>query len=181
VVCAGNTNVNQITKWDGQATWVWYGDIAEVIIYNRQLTNTERANVEAWLANKYNLPLTTPAAANLFEVHDPGNNPVFVVSPGGGQQVKVYVVPSGTTYSATTSDYIIVVNKVTGSATAVNLPATPPQGMALIIKDGKGDASTNNITITPASGTIDGSTSVVLSTNYAVARLVYNGSQWNLL
>jgi hypothetical protein len=50
-----------------------------------------------------------------------------------------------------------------------------------MVKDGKGDAATNNITILPASGNIDGGTSVVISTAYGVSRLVYNGSAWNAL
>jgi hypothetical protein len=179
LVAAGNTHVQQITENDGNTGDVWYGDIAEIIVYNVQLTSTQRQNIEAYLANKWALPLTTPASANLLEVLDPGNNQVFVVSPGGGQQVKVYGVATGTTYAASVNDYIIVIDKITGSATAVNLPATPNTGQVLIIKDGKGDAATNNITITPAAGTIDGATSVVLSTAYAVSRLVYNGTQWN--
>jgi hypothetical protein len=48
-----------------------------------------------------------------------------------------------------------------------------------IIKDGKGDSATNNITIAPSSGTIDGSSTLVISTAYGVSRLVYNGSAWS--
>ncbi len=81
------------------------------------------------------------------------------------------------TVSATT-DYIICVNKGTGEATTVNLPATPATGSVYIIKDCKGDANTHNITITPAAGNIDGAGTSVMSTNYGSTGVVYDGTQW---
>jgi len=75
----------------------------------------------------------------------------------------------------------VIVNKTSGAATAVNLPATPITGKKYIVKDGKGDAATNNITITPAAGTIDGAATYVMNTNYQVVSFVYNGTQWNLI
>jgi hypothetical protein len=51
----------------------------------------------------------------------------------------------------------------------------------MIIKDGKGDAATNNITVTPAAGTIDGSSTAVINTNYGSMQLIYNGTQWNII
>jgi hypothetical protein len=38
----------------------WAGDIAEVIVYNRALSNSERATVEGYLANKYGLVAPAP-------------------------------------------------------------------------------------------------------------------------
>ena len=46
------------------------------------------------------------------------------------------------------------------------------------IKDESGGAGTNNITISPQSGTIDGAASVVISANYGVARVYSNGTNW---
>jgi hypothetical protein len=90
------------------------------------------------------------------------------------------VTASGTITQAAT-DHIIIVNKTTGAATTLNLMASPATGFVCTIKDGKGDAATNNITITPNAGTIDGAASVVMSSNYASVDLCFNGTNWNLL
>lgn len=78
-------------------------------------------------------------------------------------------------------DDIVLVNKTSGAATAVNLPANPLIGRVYTIKDAKGDANSNNITLTPAAGNIDGAGTYVMSTNYQAARIAYNGTQWNVL
>lgn len=76
------------------------------------------------------------------------------------------------------TDYLLKVNKTTGSATAVNLPASPAQGWRFEIKDGKGDADVNNITITPASGTIDGQSNYVINTQRGSVVLTYDNAEW---
>lgn len=93
---------------------------------------------------------------------------------------KTQVVTSGN-YTVT-FDEVVVVKKTTGAATTINIPAAasserPP----LTIIDGKGDANTNNITITPASGTINGAASLVLKDNYGAVTLMDNGSEWVVL
>ncbi len=48
-----------------------------------------------------------------------------------------------------------------------------------LIKDESGGAATNNITIaTTSSQTIDGASTKVINTNYGVARVFSNGSNW---
>jgi hypothetical protein len=79
------------------------------------------------------------------------------------------------------TDYIVVSNLTTPGAVAVNLPATPATGLTYIIKDGKGDAGANNITITPAAGNIDGVGTLVIAANYGRAVLTYNGTEWNVI
>lgn len=98
-----------------------------------------------------------------------------------GQTVAVRVVVASGAVAVTTSDFVVVVNKTSGAATTVNLPASPLTGAVVWIKDGKGDANTNNITITPAAGNIDGSATDVINTAYGAALLEYNGTQWNVL
>lgn len=52
-------------------------------------------------------------------------------------------------------------------------------GYSLIIKDISGSVSSSNSTIsTGTSATIDGNTSLTISTNYDVIRLFYDGSNW---
>jgi hypothetical protein len=79
------------------------------------------------------------------------------------------------------SDNVICVKKATGAATAVTLVASPYVGETVSIKDCKGDANTNNITITPAAGTIDGSATDVISAAYGSVWLLYNGTEWSVL
>lgn len=98
----------------------------------------------------------------------------------GGQLAKTRVVTAAGSITITSADYIVIVNKASGAATIVNLPAGVTNTI-FIIKDGKGDAGSNNITITPNSGNIDGASTYVISTNYGAATIVYNGTQWNII
>jgi len=99
-----------------------------------------------------------------------------------GRIKKVRVVTAaGAVAVNASSDHIVIVNKTVGAATTVNLPASPSTGLEMIIKDGKGDAAANNITVTPAAGNIDGAGTYVINTNYGVVQLVYNGTIWNVI
>jgi hypothetical protein len=90
------------------------------------------------------------------------------------------ITASGAVTVSGTADYFICVNKGTGAATAVNLPGSPATGLTYLIKDCKGDASTNNITVTPAAGNIDGSGTYVISNNYGSVSVTYNGVSWSV-
>lgn len=95
-----------------------------------------------------------------------------------GRKQAVRVVTAAGAVTVTTDDDIVVVNKGTGAATTVNLPAGVAN-MVFTIKDGKGDAATNNITVTPAAGNIDGAGTYLINNAYQSATFVYNGTQWN--
>jgi hypothetical protein len=97
---------------------------------------------------------------------------------GGVINVSLRVVTAAGAVTVTSDDYLIVINKSVGAATVVNLPANPNVGDAYIIKDGKGDAASNNITLTPAAGNIDGANSRVMNVNYQSVSIVYSGTQW---
>lgn len=72
----------------------------------------------------------------------------------------------------TAYDEVVVSNLTTPGAVAITIPASLPIGTILDIVDGKGDANTNNITITATTCTINGAGTLVLNTAYASARLV---------
>lgn len=83
-----------------------------------------------------------------------------------------------------TNESVLIVNKGTGAATTVNLPQMTGSYLPvlIIVKDGKGDANTNNITVDGAgSETIDGATTSVISTAYGCRMFLWNGTQWNVL
>ena len=91
------------------------------------------------------------------------------------------ILTSGASVTMTAASTTLIVRKTTGSATAVTLPASPLLWQTYVIKDGKGDAATNPITITPSSGSIDGASSVVLSIAYGAVNLEYDGTTWNVV
>ena len=64
-----------------------------------------------------------------------------------------------------------------GAATAVDLPAGAADGDEIWVKDINGDASTNNITISPnGTDTINGGTSLVIDSNYQNVVLIYDST-----
>jgi hypothetical protein len=103
------------------------------------------------------------------------------ISLNGSVVNKTRTVTASGAVTVSVNDYAIFINKTSGAATIVNLPASPATGMTLIIKDLKGDAATNNITLTPASGTIDGGSTYVMNTNRQAATIMYNGTEWSVL
>lgn len=91
---------------------------------------------------------------------------------------RVYPAVGGASFVAGV-DYAVIVRKSVGSATAFGLPA-PASGLRFLLKDGKGDAAANPITVTPSSGTIDGAATFVLNTAYESAGFLGDGTQWNV-
>lgn len=96
----------------------------------------------------------------------------------GGEIHKVTSV-TASTYTALTTDYILACNR--SGAIALTLISSPATGRTYRIKDISGAAVTNNITITPAAGTIDGAVNFVINTNYGSVDVMYNGTSWSIL
>lgn len=78
-------------------------------------------------------------------------------------------------------DYIIEVDKTVGQATTVELPANPALNRSVLIKDLKGDAQTNNITIDGNGNNIDGASNATINTNFGARELAFNGSEWAII
>lgn len=91
---------------------------------------------------------------------------------------SVKEITTGASYSFERGVETILVNKTTGSATAIVLDVTKMvKGKPVAIFDKKGDAATNNITITEASGAkLNGASSFVLDDNNQVINATYDGS-----
>jgi hypothetical protein len=90
----------------------------------------------------------------------------------------VAVVTSGTNFTVTGANDVIVIRKTSGSRTSIVLPASPEVGRQAVLIDGKGDASTNPITISAGPTKINGAATYTLDTNRGVARLIYDGTEW---
>lgn len=89
---------------------------------------------------------------------------------------------SPVTVSATT-DCVVVSDLSVAGAVAVNLPAGQNKQVFMIV-DGKGDAATNNITITPnGAETIAGSANLVLNGSREGVILIYNSgdTDWKIV
>lgn len=80
-----------------------------------------------------------------------------------------------------TTDTVIITNLTIAGAVAVNLPAGQ-SGRIVVVLDGKADAATNNITITPSAGqTIDGAATYVMALGRQSVVMVFDGgTNWNV-
>lgn len=103
---------------------------------------------------------------------------IFRTDGGRAVATRSVTAAGAVTVSATT-DYYVGINKTVGAATVVNLPAGVT-GMTFVIKDEKGDAAANNITITPAAGNIDNAGTKIMNVNLQSVTLFYNGTQWTV-
>lgn len=97
------------------------------------------------------------------------------------QSFEIVVVTSGVSYTVPNQNQRVIINKTIGSSTQVVLPLVPSSGQEVMIKDGKGDANMNNITVTPSGSTIDGNTSVIMRNRYQAMTYLWNGTEWNII
>lgn len=84
------------------------------------------------------------------------------------------VISSSGTFTATANSTHLV--NTSGASSAVTLPAAATNRY-VYIKD-NGNANTNNITVTPASGTVDGAASDVIDSDYEAVVYVSDGTNW---
>ncbi|MDE1970947.1 MAG: hypothetical protein KGI50_05225 [Patescibacteria group bacterium] len=101
---------------------------------------------------------------------------------GQGVYAITQITNASSPYTVLSTDDIVECDS-TGGTITVDLPNAPTTGKSFVIKDYKGSASTHNVTITTVGGTvtIDGSTSVVESTNYFFAQVVFDGSNYIII
>lgn len=119
------------------------------------------------------------SAPNIYTTSSGAN---VIIHDTQAQFLTNYTATSEDPYIVTSTDYYIAVN-VSGGPTTVKLPNAPTTNRIIIIKDVTGSAATNNITITTVGGevTIDGSVTYVLNTNYASVILVFDGFDYEVL
>jgi hypothetical protein len=82
---------------------------------------------------------------------------------------------SGATYTPLATDYVVIFTYA--GAVAVTLNSALATGTTFRIKNKAGVG--NSVTLTPSSGTIDGSATFVMSTNYQSVDVVFDGTNWN--
>lgn len=96
---------------------------------------------------------------------------------GSGGNLATREVTASGPVTVQSTDCVIIINKTIGAATAVSLPPVK-NGKMIIIKDGKGDANANNITV---SASIDGGSSYVINTAYGSISLIGYGSKYYVI
>ena len=101
----------------------------------------------------------------------------MIMTYAGSSIAYAPIVITSNTFTLAQTNDVVEVNKTTGSATAVPMPIMTVDHLYQV-KDAKGDAASNNITITTANGDgkIDGQTSAVINTNFMSLTLVYDGA-----
>jgi hypothetical protein len=107
-----------------------------------------------------------------------GANTVTITSNGLALEPVRIALVSPDTLLAT--DSIVSYQLTVPGAVAVALPAGIT-GTVYYIKDGTGDAAANNITITPAAGTIDGAATATINSNFGAVTLAYTGAKWEII
>lgn len=87
---------------------------------------------------------------------------------------------SGANYTAATSDYVIGITSLAIAPTiGLPLPALVGSGKTYIIKDEVGGAATTTITIqSEGEKTIDGSSSLTITSAYGAKRVYSDGANW---
>lgn len=123
----------------------------------------------------------TPRNGNDPTDFSQGTKTVSVVAVANNENRSYRMITSGASYAMAYNDSVVRVNKTIGSATAITLKANPAIGDRVTIIDGKGDAGINPITITPASGLVNGAANVVMNTDRVTFDLIYTGSEWSTL
>lgn len=117
-----------------------------------------------------------------FPVGSPGQE--LRVSESGlptWQYKPLVIYTSGTGIQLDDLAARVIVNKTPGSPTSINLPASPYFGQEVVVKDGKGDANQNNISITASGTTIDSFSTINLRIRFQAYTFVWNGNGWNII
>lgn len=89
------------------------------------------------------------------------------------------VAVAGTSYAAA-SQGIYLLSPTAAFAFTLPGASQVEAGAFVIVKDAGGAANVDNITISPASGTIEGAASLVLNRPYDEAWFSWSGSVWNV-
>lgn len=79
------------------------------------------------------------------------------------------------------ADYLVVVVHNSACISSAFLPANPTVRETHVIKDGKGDAASNNITVVGSPNTIDGASTFVMNSNYQAVQVTFTGLEWSVI
>ena len=143
------------------------------IIFASQLNADNATSLDINTTSPLTVQSTTVTFNGLVSASHTNNG---LLTLAGGTVDSVKVLSSGVSYAVLPTDRYILCQ--TGSVMVIGLPSGPATGRIISVKDSGGTAGTSTITITPASGLIDGQTSYVISANYGTVKLIWSGTKW---
>lgn len=98
-----------------------------------------------------------------------------------GQSPSYRKVTASGAVTVDPKDDYIEINKTVNEVTAINLPSSPITNKPYFFKDGKGNAASYNLNITPPNGvTIETASVLTIKTNYGFTGLYHNGTEWKI-
>lgn len=111
----------------------------------------------------------------------------FLIALGNNAQTTAFqkfasrIATSSPVTVVAATDCVVITDLTVAGAVAVNLPAGVDNQVYCVI-DGKGDAHTNNVTITPnGAETIEGAASYVINVARGSALMIFKSGNWSLL
>ncbi len=115
------------------------------------------------------------ALDRLFALFPDGASRLIVGNPD-----NIHTLTSGGAYNASPNDEGVIVDKTVGSATFIAMPEAPSDGQKFFVKDGKGDAAANPITIVVLENEypINSGSSYVIDKNDGSARFIFKSAKW---
>lgn len=123
------------------------------------------------------LPTMTGYYSDRERFYHTGENRWYTFKDGGwSAEGAVAVAAKTANYAVTASDNVILVNATAGPVAIY--PTAPVNAVGRVFTIKKVDASANAVTIDPASGTVDGADTYVLSTQYQFVTVLSDGSNY---
>jgi len=95
-------------------------------------------------------------------------------------EVWCSIIVTENSYTTQRENVFILVNPTVAAPTTISLHTDAYVGQIIVIKDLKGDAFTNNITINATPNLIDGLTGFILTQNKQSIQLMWSGSEWSI-
>lgn len=181
---SGYITAADYADWENNRIITLNSQSQQVQTFSTDATGTDFAVVSTSANHMWSLPAAAPSVTggkitNAAQSLSGEKTFFSVLTTASGRKRSLYVHTAPASVTMVSNNEVVVVNKSTAGATAVTLPSTPATGQTHIIIDGKGDAAGNNITISPASGTVNGAGNVVINSNYGWKECIYNGTEWN--
>jgi len=160
-----------IAGWDvisnRTASFIPYGDITGLVSGDNSIAQYETGYGQRALA------LVSGSDDQVFRLKDKRTTPV---APAAAPPVVTNINSTPTTLTDVDQFGAVTV----GGAVTVNLPASPSTGRSIIVKDTRGTATVDNITVSGNGNTIDGLATRVIATDYESLRVVYTGTEWSV-
>lgn len=91
---------------------------------------------------------------------------------------RTVIDTSSTNYTMNGNEECLVIKNTVASSIQITPPTNPPVGYSFTLKDGQGNAAAKPLQFI---GTVDGVALPVFATNYISRKLLWNGSEWNLI